>query len=128
MVLGLAALGGVGLLVPADVRWPVIAAALMALAVVSVVFVAGRRERDELAATRALGLASALVVPVTGHEDALGAITLCFTHRSGRRYDEYDVAVARELGRRAGLAVELARANEAEHRFAADVQRSLLPR
>jgi serine phosphatase RsbU (regulator of sigma subunit) len=237
-VLGLAGLGGVGLLVPADVRWPVIAAALVALAVASVAFLAGRRERaerrwlrllldsseelmaptdvrlalrqmarrivpeladvcivdflradgtfdrvaavrddngsiaatveqlvpvlddrthpsvrvvtsgepeliravdddlvravfheaDDPAVTGALGLASALVVPVTGHDDALGAVTLCFTRRSGRRYDEYDVAVARELGRRAGLAVELARANEAEHRFAADVQRSLLPR
>src|SRR5437870_5718506 len=47
IVLGLAVLGGVGLLVPPDVRWPVIASALMALAVVSVALFARRRERAE---------------------------------------------------------------------------------
>jgi PAS domain S-box-containing protein len=56
----------------------------------------------------ALELRSVLIVPIKTRDGTLGAMTLC-TVTSGRRYDEHDLALAEELGRRAGIAVENAR-------------------
>jgi PAS domain S-box-containing protein len=65
-------------------------------------------DADELAALRALQLRSLLIVPLKTSERTLGAMTLATT-LSGRRYDEHDLALAEELGRRAGIAIENAR-------------------
>ncbi len=54
---------------------------------------------------RQLGLASYMCVPLTARERVLGAITLAAAE-SGRRFDEVDLRLAEELGRRAGTAIE----------------------
>jgi PAS domain S-box-containing protein len=55
-----------------------------------------------------LDLRSLAIVPLKTHDATLGALTLC-TVQAGRRYDEHDLALAEELGRRAGIAIENAR-------------------
>ncbi len=66
---------------------------------------ASKEQRD---VGRALGLVSALIVPLTGPEGTFGAISLVYAE-SGRRYDEDDLMLATELAGRAALAVERAR-------------------
>jgi signal transduction histidine kinase len=52
--------------------------------------------------------ASAMVVPIVIRESVLGAITLIVSE-PGRRYGPEDLALAEEIGRRAGTAIENAR-------------------
>jgi signal transduction histidine kinase/CheY-like chemotaxis protein len=52
------------------------------------------------------GIVSSMVVPITARGRTLGAIVL---NSATRIYDENDLAMAEELGRKAGLAVESAR-------------------
>jgi PAS domain S-box-containing protein len=59
---------------------------------------------------RALGLRSALAVPIRSHEGVLGVLTLART--AGEPYDAHDLALAEALARRAALAVENARLYE----------------
>jgi signal transduction histidine kinase len=61
-----------------------------------------------LAADRALATCSAMVVPLSARGRTLGAITLVAS-RSDRRYGTEDLAMAEELGRRAGVAMDNAR-------------------
>jgi PAS domain S-box-containing protein len=63
---------------------------------------------DQRAGVIALDLRSLVIVPLKTRDRTLGAMTLC-TVQSGRRYDEHDLALAEEIGRRAGLAIENAR-------------------
>jgi PAS domain S-box-containing protein len=65
------------------------------------------REQEEMA--RELGLRSAMVVPLMVAQRAFGAV-LFVTAESGRRYGWRDLILATEIGRRAALAVENARA------------------
>jgi hypothetical protein len=67
----------------------------------------GERHLDLL---RGLGLTSALSVPIVATGEPLGAIG--FSRSGGPNYTAADVAVAEELGRRAGLAIENARLYE----------------
>jgi GAF domain-containing protein/anti-sigma regulatory factor (Ser/Thr protein kinase) len=62
-------------------------------------------DERRLAADRALGLSSVMVVPMLGRTGVIGAIALVHAD-SGRRYDEADLAMAEDLGRRAAVAVE----------------------
>lgn len=87
---------------------------------------AGARDDEHLQAVRELGLASAMVVPLTGRGAPLGAITLGSTE-SARVFDNDDLALAEELGRRAGTAVENARLYEDRSYIARTLQASLLP-
>jgi signal transduction histidine kinase/CheY-like chemotaxis protein/putative methionine-R-sulfoxide reductase with GAF domain len=57
---------------------------------------------------RETGMTSAMVVPISSRGQTLGAIVLV-SARADRRYDEADLAMAEELGRRAGSAVDNAR-------------------
>jgi signal transduction histidine kinase len=68
----------------------------------------GRREREQLRLARELGMTSAMIVPLVARGRTLGAITLVAAE-SGRRYGRADLAMAEELGRRAGVAVDNAR-------------------
>jgi PAS domain S-box-containing protein len=68
----------------------------------------GARDAAHLAALRAIGIRSAIVVPLAGRGRALGVLTLV-TAESGRRFGPADVAVVEELGRRAGMAIDNAR-------------------
>jgi PAS domain S-box-containing protein len=60
------------------------------------------RHRDVL---HKLGLRSAMVVPITAGAKTLGAITF-FSARPNRGYDMQDLAMAEDIGRRAGSALE----------------------
>ncbi|HWO20745.1 MAG TPA: GAF domain-containing sensor histidine kinase [Kofleriaceae bacterium] len=72
---------------------------------------AAASDAAHLAATRALGLRSCIIAPLLARGRTLGAITLV-TAESGRRYGAGEVEIARELGRRAGMAVDNARLYE----------------
>jgi PAS domain S-box-containing protein len=65
---------------------------------------AGARDEAHLALMRSLNLRSALVVPLSARGRTLGALTMIA--EGARRFDEYDLDLARELGRRAGMAVD----------------------
>jgi signal transduction histidine kinase/ActR/RegA family two-component response regulator len=58
--------------------------------------------------TAEVGIASALVVPLSARGQVLGAILLCRADPS-RPYEQRDLVMAEELGRRIGLAVDNAR-------------------
>jgi signal transduction histidine kinase len=64
------------------------------------------RDPEHQGALRSLGVASGIVVPMASRGEVLGAITL---GSSSRRYGPEDLALAEELGRRAGAALENAR-------------------
>ncbi|WP_437523147.1 ATP-binding protein [Sorangium sp. So ce726] len=64
---------------------------------------------------RALGITSALVVPMVARGRTFGCITLA-TAGSGRVYDQADLAVAHDLAQRAALAADNARLYEAAQR------------
>ena len=91
------------------------------------------RDEEHLRLISSLGLRSTMIVPLALRGRVLGAITLV-TAESGRIYDDYDLTMARELARRAAMAIENARlfsdVSEAKERFAhvaRTLQRSLLP-
>ncbi|HEY8200340.1 MAG TPA: SpoIIE family protein phosphatase, partial [Actinomycetota bacterium] len=73
-----------------------------------------------------LGLRSAIVVPLIARGRALGLMTLV-TAESRHRYDAHDLALAEELGRRAGQAIDNARLYEEQSRVARTLQERLLP-
>ena len=72
-----------------------------------------------------LGFASAMVVPLSARGRTLGAIT--FASGASRTYGDDDLRVAVDLARRAGLALDNARAYETQREIAGTLQRSLLP-
>jgi PAS domain S-box-containing protein len=70
--------------------------------------VAGAEDERHVELLRRFRLQSAMAVPLSAHGRALGVMTL-LSSNSRRRYDETDLLLAEELGRRAGLAIENAR-------------------
>ncbi|WP_010063078.1 SpoIIE family protein phosphatase [Streptomyces globisporus] len=80
---------------------------------------------DRITASLALGLRQALVVPLTARSRPLGTLTLIRAEGSPL-FDDQDVAVARELAVRAGVALDHARRYDHEHSIARELQRSLL--
>lgn len=62
-----------------------------------------------------LGLRSGMVVPIVVEGRTEGALSL-IAAESGRRYDEIDLELASEIGRRAGVAIAHARAYQAAQR------------
>lgn len=81
------------------------------------------RDEETIDIIRMAGLVSVICVPLLARGRTLGAITLAMAE-SGRHYDEQDLALAEELARRAGLAIDNARlydqlvkANEAKDEF-----------
>ena len=76
---------------------------------------AGLRDRADAAqsmAARRVGLISLICVPLRAGATILGALTLV-SAESGRHYTPADLALAVDLGRRAGMAVENARLRRA---------------
>jgi PAS domain S-box-containing protein len=65
-------------------------------------------DEGQLRIARELGMRSYMIVPLIARGAVLGALTLV-SAESGRRYGSDDLALAMELARRAGLAVENAR-------------------
>jgi serine phosphatase RsbU (regulator of sigma subunit) len=76
---------------------------------------------------RAIDTRSVLMVPLVAGELVLGTIQIATTGSSGRILTATDLALAEELGRRAGIAVENARVHQARTHIASTLQRSLLP-
>jgi PAS domain S-box-containing protein len=73
---------------------------------------AGARDNEHLRILRELRLESAMVVPLTGRERVLGAMTFIYA-ASGRRYTESDLAFFEDFARRAAMAIENAQAHAA---------------
>ena len=87
---------------------------------------AGARDEDELMFASGLGMTSVMIVPMIARGRTLGAIT--FVAAGGERhFDHEDLIEARELGRRAALAVDTARLYRARAETARVLQMSLLP-
>jgi PAS domain S-box-containing protein len=74
----------------------------------------------------AIGMRSAIVVPMTTRGRTLGALTWV-NGRSGRRFDEQDVELAHELARRCATAIDNARLYSDRSYIARTLQQSLLP-
>jgi PAS domain S-box-containing protein len=77
-------------------------------------------DEEHLSLIRRLGLVSAMVVPLTARGRTLGALTLV-SAESGQLFDEYDLSLAEELARRAGMAID----NAILYRQAQDAQSAL---
>jgi PAS domain S-box-containing protein len=84
------------------------------------------RSDDHYRIVRALQFTSYMCVPLTARGRTLGALTLV-SAGSGRRFDESDLELAEELGRRGGLALDNLRLYEERDHVARALQSSLLP-
>jgi PAS domain S-box-containing protein len=74
----------------------------------------------------AIGMRSAIIVPMTTRGRTLGALTWV-NGRPGRRFDTQDVELAQELARRCATAIENARLYSDRAYIARTLQQSLLP-
>ena len=81
---------------------------------------------EHLELLRAVGMRSAVIVPMTARGSTIGALTMV-TAESGRAFDESDVEFAEQVARRAGLLVENARLYTERSEVARTLQSSLLP-
>ena len=88
--------------------------------------VAAAQDDEHLRLLRAVGLRSALVVPMKWRERTIGALTLV-SAESGRAFDDDDKGFAEQLAERAAVAVENARLYTERSAVARTLQRSLLP-
>ena len=70
------------------------------------------RDPVHLGRLRGIGLQSAMVIPLIATDRCIGALTLVWAE-TPRRYSPEDVEFALDVGRRAALAAETARLNEA---------------
>ncbi|MCZ2821489.1 SpoIIE family protein phosphatase [Modestobacter sp. VKM Ac-2977] len=73
-----------------------------------------------------LGTSSQLTVPLVARRRTLGALTLV-AETQDRRFGTDDVDLARDLSRRAAMAMDNVRLYQQEHSVAETLQRSLLP-
>lgn len=76
---------------------------------------------------RSLGLRSAVIAPLRSPGGQVSGALALATAESGRRFDEQDVVLALELGRRCAIAIDNARQHAERSRVAQTLQRSLLP-
>jgi serine phosphatase RsbU (regulator of sigma subunit) len=81
---------------------------------------------EQLEIFRGLGIESAVVVPLRGRARVLGALAVV-SAESGRRLDDADLAVAIDLGRKAGLAVENAQLYQRARHVAKAFEQGLVP-
>ncbi|HYF27770.1 MAG TPA: GAF domain-containing SpoIIE family protein phosphatase, partial [Baekduia sp.] len=88
--------------------------------------VAAARDDEHLAMMRSLRMRAAMMVPLVSRGRTLGVLSFIASDAQGA-YDQDDLALAEELGRRAGLALENARLHAHARDVAVTLQRSLLP-
>jgi serine phosphatase RsbU (regulator of sigma subunit) len=81
---------------------------------------------EHLELLRAVGMRSALIVPMKWRERTIGALTLV-NAESGRAFDDDDEGFAEQIAERAAVAVENARLYTEHSSVARTLQRSLLP-
>jgi signal transduction histidine kinase/PAS domain-containing protein len=86
---------------------------------------AGATTSEQRALRRRIALHAYICVPLVARGRTLGALTLCLA-RPGRRYDDDDFALARELAQRSAVAIDNARllASAATERTAAERARA----
>ena len=87
---------------------------------------ASSRSDEQLDLLRRVGITSGVVVPLVARRRILGTMTLGIVTKE-RAYDEEGLALAVDLGRRAGLAVDNARLYSEAQEAAITLQRSMLP-
>src|SRR4051794_8986734 len=87
--------------------------------------VAYAADERHLELMRAVGFNSIMVVPIAGRGGILGTLTFVSAH--ARRFDDDDLELATELGRRAGVAVENARLFSERADIAHTLQIALVP-
>ncbi|HET6510728.1 MAG TPA: ATP-binding protein, partial [Candidatus Kapabacteria bacterium] len=66
---------------------------------------AGARDAEHLRILEEIGFTSAMVVPLVARDFVVGAMTFV-SAESGRHYTEEDLALAEDIGRRAGIAID----------------------
>jgi GAF domain-containing protein len=88
--------------------------------------VAGAIDEEHLELSRELNLRSAMVVPLSARGRTLGAITLIRTDLAPS-YTEADLALAEDMGRRAGVAIDNAQLYGQTQDVALQLQRAVLP-
>jgi PAS domain S-box-containing protein len=86
----------------------------------------GAVDDEHLSMIRAVGLRSAVLVPLRARGRTLGVLTLV-NSESLRRFDETDKEFAEQIANRAAIAVDNARLATARREIAETLQRSLLP-
>jgi PAS domain S-box-containing protein len=84
------------------------------------------RDAEHREILRGLGLKSYMIVPLVARGRTLGAISLV-SAESGQRYGEAELELAKELARRAALAVDNARLYRGRTQVARTLQEGLLP-
>jgi PAS domain S-box-containing protein len=84
------------------------------------------RSPEHLALLRQLGARSAVTVPLKAPGGRIGTISFVYG-RSGRRYEQQDLAMARALAARASLHIENARLYTERSHIARTLQAGLLP-
>ena len=85
----------------------------------------GAEDATHLALLQSLEMSAAMIIPLTGLTEVLGAMTLIGTQ--GRSFDENDLRVATEVGARVGIALDNARLYADRDTVARALQLSLLP-
>jgi PAS domain S-box-containing protein len=70
--------------------------------------VATTKSEEELAIARQIGYSSVMLVPLVARGRTLGVVSFVAAE-SGKKYEERDLALAEEIGRRAGMALDNAR-------------------
>ncbi len=88
--------------------------------------VAHARDEEHLRLLRGLHLRSSMVVPLTTHTRTLGVISL-IRAETDQRYGPADLAIAEDLGRRAGTAIDNALLHSQARDVALQFQRAALP-
>jgi PAS domain S-box-containing protein len=88
--------------------------------------VSAARSPEDLALWRELVLTASMTVPLIAGEHPVGAMSLLIA-RPGRRFGDADQALAEELGRRAGQAIENARNYTTRSTIASTLQEALRP-
>ena len=84
------------------------------------------RNEEHLELIRSVGLHSAMIVPLPAWRGPLGTMTFV-NSEAPRAFDEHDLALAEEVGRRAATAMENARLYGERAYIARTLQHSLLP-
>jgi len=86
----------------------------------------GAQDEEHYRILNEFGMRSAIIVPMTTRGRTVGALTFV-SGSSGRRFDEQDVELAQELGRRCATAIDNARLYTERSYIARTLQESLLP-
>ena len=84
------------------------------------------RDPEHLEMLEGLGMRAVIIVPLRSGRETTGALALV-SAESGRVFTDGDLALAEELGRRAGTAVENARLYTERSQIAKTLQQGLLP-